>query len=58
MTWLPTHKWWAATVTAGGGLAVMLLTGDRSVSDPEVVACVTFVVQRAVAYLVPNEGGL
>ena len=55
MTWVPTRKWIAATITAAVGLAVMLLTGDRgTVSDPEIVAIGTFVTQRAVAYLLPN----
>jgi hypothetical protein len=41
----------------------MLLTGDKTVTDPEVVAIVGFVVQAATTYFLPNrstqtEGGV
>lgn len=53
---MPTRKWFAATVTAAGGLLVMLLTGDRQhVTDPEIIALVTFGVQRFVAWMTSNE---
>lgn len=51
---MPTRKWLAARVTAAGALAVMLLTGDSSVSDPETVAIIGFCVEGVVSYLVPN----
>jgi hypothetical protein len=56
MSWKPTRKWWAATLTGAGAVAVMLLTGDRGhVDDPEIVALVGLIVQRGVAFFVPNE---
>lgn len=54
-TKLPTKKWWAATATGAVGLAVMLLTGDSEITDPEIVALGTFASQRFVAWLVPND---
>jgi hypothetical protein len=53
-SWLPTRKWFAAEVTAAGTLAVMLLTGDKTVTDPEVVAIVGFVVQALTTFFLPN----
>lgn len=44
----------AAQVTAIGGLVIMLVTGDTTVTDPEKVAVATFVVQAITTYLVPN----
>jgi hypothetical protein len=52
---LPTKKWWTATITGAAGLLVMLLTGDRTITDPEIVALITFAVQRGIAWLVPND---
>lgn len=62
-SWLPTRKWLAAEATAAGTLAVMLLTGDSEVTDPEVIAIVGFVVQAFTTYWLPNksdgsEGGV
>lgn len=52
----PTTKWLVATLTGAVGLLVMLLTGDRShVTDPEVIAIGTFLVQRIAAWVVPNS---
>ena len=53
-SWVPTKKWIVAQVTALGGLAIMLLTGDSEVTDPEIIAVVTFFVQAIATYLVPN----
>lgn len=56
MNWKPTQKWIASTVIGAVGLAVMLLTGDREhITDPEIIAIGTFVVQRVGAWLVPNS---
>ena len=52
--WRPTRKWWAATVTGAVGLAVMFLTGDSAVTDPEVVAVGSYVSAQTVAYFLPN----
>jgi hypothetical protein len=53
--WWPTQKWWASTIIGAVGMAVMLLTGDRStISDPEIIALATFVTQRVGAWVVPN----
>jgi hypothetical protein len=51
----PTRKWWAATVTAIGTVAIAALTGDGINSDPEVIMVVGLCVQRVVAYITPNE---
>ena len=51
---LPTRKWWAATVVAAGTVGTdWALAGhwSRTLS----VAAVGLVVQRAVAYLIPNK---
>ena len=53
--WIPTRKWIAAQITALVGLALMLLTGDSTITDPEKVAIGTYIVQAATTYLVPNE---
>ena len=52
--WLPTRKWWYATVIAAGGLATMLLTGEPEVTDEETIALITFAVQRIGSYILPN----
>lgn len=52
---MPTRKWWAATITGILGLSIMILTGDSAITDPEVIAIGTFVGQRAVAWLIPND---
>lgn len=54
---MPTRKWWAAFGAGVIGLAVMLLTGDSEVTDPEKVAIGAFLSERLVAWLVPNEAG-
>jgi len=54
--WWPSQKWWAATIIGAIGMAVMLLTGDRStITDPEIIALATFLSQRVGAWLVPNS---
>lgn len=55
MSWKPTRKWIAATITAAVGLALALLTGDPEVTDPEKVLIGTFIVQAVTSWLVPNE---
>jgi hypothetical protein len=52
---MPTRKWFAATLTGAGALAVMLLTGDSEVTDAETIAIIGYVVERSVAYITPNE---
>lgn len=54
---MPTRKWWSAFGAGVIGLAVMLLTGDSDVTDPEKVAIGAFLSERLVAWLVPNEAG-
>lgn len=54
---MPTRKWWAAFGAGVIGLAVMLITGDSEVTDPEKVAIGAFLSERLVAWLVPNEPG-
>jgi dienelactone hydrolase len=62
-SWLPTRKWLAAEATAAGTLAIMLLTGDSEVTDPETIAIVGFAVQAVTTWALPNrsertEGGV
>jgi hypothetical protein len=54
-TWWPTRKWWYATVIAAGGLLTMLLTGESEVTDEETIALITFGVQRAASFIMPND---
>ena len=56
-SWLPTRKWLANETTAAGTLAVMLLTGDKTITDPETIAIIGFVVQAIVTYVLPNKSG-
>lgn len=53
--WWPTNKWWVATVTAAGAVAVALITGDGINTDDEKIIVVGLVVQRVVAYIAKNE---
>jgi hypothetical protein len=53
-SWLPTRKWWAATVVALGAIATLWVTTgafDRDVA----IAVIGAVVQAATTYLVPNQ---
>jgi len=53
-SWLPTRKWWAATVIALGAIATLWVTKgafDRDVA----IALIAAVVQAATSYLVPNQ---
>jgi len=53
-SWLPTRKWWAATVVALGAIATMWVTKgafDRDVA----IAAIAAVVQAATTYIVPNQ---
>ena len=54
-TWWPTNKWFVATTTAAGTVALMIWTGDGINTDPERVILVTLLVQRVVAYWARNE---
>lgn len=54
---MPTRKWFSAFGVGVIGLAVMLLTGDSEVTDPEKVAIGAFLSERLAAWLVPNEAG-
>ena len=50
---MPSRKWWAATVTGIGTEVIAVI--DTSWNKATQIALVGLVVQRAVAYLVPNE---
>jgi hypothetical protein len=53
-SWLPTRKWWAATVIALGAIATLWVTKgafDRDVA----IAAIAAVVQAVTSYLVPNQ---
>jgi hypothetical protein len=56
-TWLPTRKWWAATATAAGTVAVAAFTGNGIDTDQEKILVIGIVVQRVVAYFTPNKEG-
>lgn len=53
--YLPTYKWWTATITAAGIVADMALTGDGINSDTEWRVIIALAVQRAVAYMTKND---
>jgi hypothetical protein len=48
----PTRKWLAATIVAAGTVATAI--AQSGFSETTTVAIIGLVVQRAVAYLVPN----
>jgi hypothetical protein len=53
-SWLPTRKWWAATVVALGAIATLWVTKgafDRDVA----IAVIGAAVQAATTYIVPNQ---
>jgi len=52
---MPTWKWWTATITAAGTVAVLGFTGDGINTDPEIITVIGLIVQRLVAYATPNE---
>lgn len=51
----PTRKWFAARITAVAAIAIMLLTGDSEVTDPEIVAIIGFIAESLASYVYPNE---
>lgn len=51
---MPSRKWFAAQFTMLVGLAVMFLTGDTTVTDSEIIATGTWLVQAVTSWLVPN----
>jgi hypothetical protein len=53
--WMPTRKWWVATVTGVGGLLGTLASIGWDWGPELSGAAVAIVTQRAVAYLVPND---
>ena len=46
----PTNKWVVARITALAGLLSILLTGDRSITDPEILLMIAFVAEAGTAY--------
>lgn len=53
--YMPTWKWWTATTTAAGTIAVVAFTGDGINTDSETTFVIGIVVQRLVSYLTPNN---
>jgi hypothetical protein len=53
-TWLPSRKWWAATVTGAGTIGVAAAEAGHW-SSVLTVSAIGFAVQRIVAYLIPNK---
>jgi hypothetical protein len=56
-TWLPTNKWWVATITAAGTIAGMVWVGDGINTDQEKLVLLALVVQRLSAYWASNDPG-
>jgi hypothetical protein len=54
--WLPTNKWWTATVTAAATVVGMAVTGDGINTDDEELLVIGLVAQRLIAWITPNEG--
>lgn len=50
---MPTRKWWAATVTGIGTEIIAVI--EAGWNEATQIALVGLIVQRAVAWLVPNE---
>lgn len=55
MKYMPTWKWWTASVTGAGTIIGVAVTGDGINTDDEKLLVVGFIVQRIVAYLTPNS---
>jgi hypothetical protein len=53
--WAPTNKWWAATATTAGTVALMFWTAGGVDTDDKKVVLVGLIVQRIVAYVARNE---
>ena len=53
-SWMPTRKWWAATVIALGAIATVWVTKGAFDRDMA-IALIAAVVQAATTYLVPNQ---
>lgn len=51
----PTRKWWAALVTGLGALIILWINQGREVTDAVLIALVSLVVERIVAYMIPNK---
>jgi hypothetical protein len=53
-SWLPTRKWWAATITALGAIAVLWIQ-EGALSMAVGIALVGAVVQALITYVLPND---
>lgn len=51
--WLPTRKWWAATITGLGTIGVAWVQASGWTSTLTVTA-IGFAVQRGLAWVLPN----
>jgi hypothetical protein len=52
----PTNKWWAATLTAAGTVVTSwLVSPDQNWTRVHTALLIGVLVQRAVAWLVPNK---
>lgn len=52
--WLPTTKWWTATIVTVGTIVGAATTGDGINTDDEKLFVIGLLVQRAVAYATTN----
>jgi hypothetical protein len=53
-SWLPTRKWWAATITALGAIAVLWIQAG-ALTTSVAIALVGAIVQAGVTYALPND---
>lgn len=53
-TWLPTNKWWVATIGTAGTIAGMIWVGDGINTDEEKLVVISLVAQRLAAYWASN----
>lgn len=51
---LPTRKWWAARIVAGGTLLTLFIQTD-SWDKEEWIMLVGLITEAAVSYLLPND---
>lgn len=52
--WLPTNKWWLASIAAAATLATMIWTGDGINTDDERIVLIGLLAQRVLSYVGRN----
>jgi len=55
-SWMPSNKWWAATITGAAGVGITWADAGHWTHLLTVMA-ITVASQRGIAYFVPNTWG-